>query len=101
MIDFKTSDSLHSNDCRKSFLKKIYYSIKELAFIGSLNGSISGAIAAALAAYGYIALPGFGPIISMGISMALSTGTIIGAIIGSIIGIFVGTFCIFMEDLYI
>ncbi|MGF7157684.1 hypothetical protein [Bartonella heixiaziensis] len=100
MIDFKTYSNVDSNNCEKNFFKNIYHSIKELAFIGSLNGSVSGAIAAILAAYGYIAMPGFGPIIARGISIAFFTGTIIGAIIGSIIGVLVGTFCVFMGDLY-
>ncbi len=100
MIVFKTYSNVDSNNCEKNFLKKICHSIKELAFIGSLNGSVSGAIAAILATYGYISLPGFGPIIAMGIGIAFSTGTIIGAMIGSIMGIFVGTFCVFIEDFY-
>ncbi|WP_208435832.1 hypothetical protein [Bartonella phoceensis] len=100
VVDFKTYSNTASNDCERTFFKKIFFSIKEPAFIGSLNGSISGAIAAILATYGYIALPGFGPIIAMGIGIALSIGIIIGAMIGSIIGIMVGTFCIFMGNLY-
>ncbi|WP_208432911.1 hypothetical protein [Bartonella taylorii] len=100
MIDFKAYSNFASNNCKKTFFKKLCHSIKELAFIGSLNGSVSGVIAAALAAYGYISLPGFGPIITRGIGIALFTGTIIGAIIGSIMGVLVGTFCIFMGDLY-
>ncbi|EJF77371.1 hypothetical protein MCO_01286 [Bartonella sp. DB5-6] len=101
MIDLKAYSNLGSNNCEKTFFKKICHSIKELAFIGSLNGSVSGAIAAILAAYGYIALPGFGPIIARGISIAFFAGTIMGAIIGSIMGILVGTFCVFIRDLYI
>ncbi|WP_019221768.1 hypothetical protein [Bartonella senegalensis] len=98
VTDLKTYSDVASHSREKRFfLKKIYHSIKEPAFIGGLNGSLSGAIAAILAAYGYIALPGFGPIIAMSISTTLSTGTIIGAIIGSITGVFVGTFCILWE----
>ncbi|WP_455481346.1 hypothetical protein V3564_03065 [Bartonella sp. B12(2025)] len=100
MIDFKTYSNINSNRCERTFFKKICHSIKEPAFIGSLNGSVSGAIAAILAAYGHIALPGFGPIIAMGIGIALFIGMIIGAMIGSIIGIFVGTLCVFIGDLY-
>ncbi len=100
MIDFKIYSNINSKNCEKKFFKKMCYSLKESAFIGGLNGSVSGAIAAILAAYGYIALPGFGPIIAMGINIALPTGTIIGAAIGSIIGIFIGTFCIVVNNLY-
>lgn len=96
MIDFKSYNSINSY----SNAKKIYHFLKEPAFIGGLNGGLSGAIAAILAAYGYIALPGFGPIIAKGVSIALFSGTIVGAMIGIIIGLLVGTFCIFMEDLY-
>lgn len=100
MIHFKTHSNIDSKSSQRTFFKKIYYSLKEPSFIGILNGSVSGALAAILAAYGYIALPGFGPIIAMGIDVAFCTGTIIGAMIGLIMGIFVGLFCTFMEDLY-
>lgn len=100
MIDLKAYSNFGSNNCKKTFFKKICHFIKEFAFIGSLNGSVSGAIAAILAAYGYIALPGFGPIIARGISIAFFTGTMIGAIIGSMMGVLVGTFYVFMGDLY-
>ncbi|WP_017196424.1 hypothetical protein [Bartonella birtlesii] len=100
VIDFKTCSDIASNNCERTFLKKVFHSIKESAFIGSLNGSISGAITAILATYGYIALPGFGPIVTMGISIAFSIGIIVGAMIGSITGIFIGTFCIFIGNLY-
>ncbi|EJF85985.1 hypothetical protein [Candidatus Bartonella washoeensis] len=100
MIVFKTDSNVNPNNFEKKILKKICHFIKEPAFIGSLNGSVSGAIATILATYGYISLPGFGPIIAMGIGLALFAGTIIGAIIGSIIGIFFGTFSVFMGDLY-
>lgn len=100
MIDFKTYSNVASNRSERTFLKKICHFIKEPTLIGILNGGVSGAIAAILATYGYIALPGFGPIIAMGISIAFSTGTIIGAMIGSIMGILVGIFCVFMRDLY-
>ncbi|EJF87902.1 hypothetical protein ME1_00866 [Bartonella vinsonii subsp. arupensis OK-94-513] len=97
MIHFKIHRNVVSNNPQRFFLKKIYYSLKEPSFIGSLNGSVSGAIAAILAAYGYIALPGFGPIITMGISVAFCTGAIIGAMIGLIMGILIGIFCTFIE----
>ncbi|MBB4076405.1 hypothetical protein GGR08_000702 [Bartonella fuyuanensis] len=97
MIDFKTYSSISSRSYKKKNLKKCCHSIKEFVFIGGLNGSISGAIAAILAAYGYIALPGFGPIIAMGIGVALFTGIIIGALIGSGMGGIVGICCILWE----
>ncbi len=100
MIDFKTDSNIGSYHCERAFFKRTYHSLKEPAFIGSLNGTLSGLIAAVLATYGYIALPGFGPIITMGIGIAFSIGMIIGAMIGSIIGILVGTFYAFIEDLY-
>ncbi|WP_246744055.1 hypothetical protein [Bartonella raoultii] len=100
MIHFKTYSNIGSHNCENIFFKKIRGSLKELAFIGSLNGSVSGAISAILATYGYIALPGFGPMIAMGTGIAFSIGMIIGAMIGSIIGIFVGTFYAFIEYLY-
>ncbi|WP_273720451.1 MULTISPECIES: hypothetical protein [unclassified Bartonella] len=100
MIHFKTYSNIDSHNCKRFFLKKILDFLKEPAFIGSLNGSLSGAVAAILATYGYIALPGFGPIITMGIGLAFFIGIIIGAMIGSIIGIFVGAFYSFMEYLY-
>ncbi|MCZ2158766.1 hypothetical protein NPX99_05710 [Bartonella sp. 220] len=100
MINFKPDSNSNPISCERTFLKKVYYSIKEPAFIGGLNGSVSGAIASILATYGYISLPGFGPIIAMGISIAFFTGTIIGVIIGSIMGIFVGTFCTFLGNKY-
>ncbi|WP_455466864.1 hypothetical protein [Bartonella sp. B39] len=100
MINFKTYSNVDSKSCKRTFFKKIYHSIKEPAFIGSLNGSISGAIAATLATYGYIGLSGFGPIVAMGIGIAFFTGTIIGATIGLIMGIFVGTFCAFMGKIH-
>ncbi|ETS14319.1 hypothetical protein Q649_00961 [Bartonella quintana JK 73] len=100
MIDFKTYSNVDSHIREKNFLKKICHSIKKPAFIGGLNGGLSGAIAALLAAYGYISLPGFGPIIAMGIGVTLSAGMISGAMIGSTIGIFICTFCVFMDDLY-
>ncbi|MBX4335755.1 hypothetical protein [Bartonella raoultii] len=100
MIDFKNYSSIYCYSYAKEMFKKIFHFLKEPAFIGSLNGSLSGAIAAILSAYGYIALPGFGPIIAKGIIIALSTGTIIGAIIGTCIGILVGIFCTFIENLY-
>ncbi|WP_375623219.1 MULTISPECIES: hypothetical protein [unclassified Bartonella] len=97
MIDFKIYSNISFYNCKKKNLKKCCHSIKEFAFIGGLNGSISGAIAATLAAYGYIALPGFGPVIAMGIGVALSTGIIIGALIGSGMGGSVGICCILWE----
>ncbi|MET3560031.1 Mg/Co/Ni transporter MgtE [Bartonella japonica] len=98
VINFKTySNPDFHYYCEKNFFKKICHSIKESAFIGSLNGSISGVIAAILATYGYIALPGFGPVIAMGPGIALIFGVIIGAIIGLIMGLFVGIFCILWE----
>ncbi|WP_139413212.1 hypothetical protein [Bartonella mastomydis] len=97
MIEFKTYSNVSIHRCKKNFFKKCYHSIKEFAFIGGLNGSISGAIAATLATYGYIALPGFGPFIAMGIGVALSAGTIIGALIGSGMGVSVGICCILWE----
>ncbi|WP_273754179.1 hypothetical protein [Bartonella sp. MM73XJBT.G] len=97
MIEFKTYSNVSIHRCKNFFFKKCYHSIKEFAFIGGLNGSISGAIAATLATYGYIALPGFGPLIAMGIGIALSTGTIIGALIGSGMGGGVGICCILWE----
>ncbi len=100
MIDFKTYNDVGSNGYERSFFKKISDSIKEPAFIGSLNGSLSGIIAATLATYGYISLPGFGPIIAMGTSVALSIGMIIGTIIGSITGIFIAILFICIEKLY-
>ncbi|WP_455480032.1 hypothetical protein V4B17_03190 [Bartonella sp. B23] len=100
MINFKTYSNTDSKNCERTFFKKIYYSIKEPAFIGILNGSISGAIVATLATYGYIGLSGFGPIIAMGIGTAFFTGTIIGAIIGLIMGVFVGTLCAFVEGVH-
>ncbi|WP_345096083.1 hypothetical protein [Bartonella acomydis] len=96
MIDFKNYSNIGSHSCKKNFLKRVYHSLKEPAFIGSLNGTISGAIATTLATYGYIALPGLGPIITMGIGIAFFIGMIIGAMIGSIIGILVGTFYAFI-----
>lgn len=100
MIYFKTYSNIGSHNYKRIFFKKIWSFFKEPAFIGSLNGSLSGAVAAILATYGYIALPGFGPIITMGIAIAFFVGIIIGAMIGSIIGIFVGAFYAFMEYLY-
>ncbi|ATP12364.1 hypothetical protein BHOIPH791_03740 [Bartonella henselae] len=98
VTDFRAYSNIDSHNSEKrNFLKKIYHSIKGSAFIGSLNGSVSGAIAAILAACGYIALPGFGPIIAMSTGIALFAGTIIGAMIGSIMGVFVGIFCILLE----
>ncbi|WP_342543606.1 hypothetical protein [Bartonella koehlerae] len=98
MTDFKTYSNVDSyNSDKRNFLKKICHFIKELVFIGGLNGSVSGAIAAILAAYGYIALPGFGPIIAMSTGIALFVGTIIGAMIGSIMGVFISIFCILWE----
>ncbi|WP_336276800.1 hypothetical protein [Bartonella sp. CB178] len=101
MTNFKVYENIDSSKYKRTFLKKILQSIKELALVGGLNGSISGAIAAILAAHGYVALPGFGPIITMGIEIALFTGTVIGALVGLIMGIFIGTICIFMSSLYI
>ncbi len=100
MIDFKIYSNINLKNCEKKIFKNMCYSLKESALIGGLNGSVSGAIAAILAAYGYIALPGFGPIIAMGISVALPVGTVIGAVVGSIIGTFIGTFCIIVKNLY-
>lgn len=100
MINFKTYSNIASNDGERNFLKKICHFIKEPALIAGLNGGISGAIAAILATYGYIALPGFGPIITMGIGIAFFIGIVIGAMIGSIIGILVAIFYAFMGDLY-
>ncbi|WP_019223336.1 hypothetical protein [Bartonella rattaustraliani] len=97
MTDFKAYSNFDFHDGERSFLKKISYSMKESAFIGSLNGCMSGVIAAILATYGYIALPGFGPIIVMGLGTAFVFGVIIGTIIGLIIGFFVGIFCILWE----
>nr|WP_144755278.1 hypothetical protein [Bartonella saheliensis] len=97
MIKFKTYSNVFIHPCKKLFFKKCYHSIKEFAFIGGLNGSISGAIAATLAAYGYIALPGFGPLIAMGIGVALSAGTVIGTLIGFGMGVGVGICCILWE----
>ncbi|WP_455482513.1 hypothetical protein V4P56_02555 [Bartonella sp. B35(2025)] len=101
MTNFKIYTNFDSNNCEKIFLKKIYPSLKELMLIGSLNGSVSGAIAAILSTYGYIALPGFGPIIAMGVGTALLSGIIIGTTIGSIIGVVIGVFCTFVEDFFI
>ncbi len=100
MIYSKICSSLDPNGQQRIFFKKIYNSIKELALIGSLNGSVSGAIAAILAAYGYIALPGFGPIIAMGVSITFFISVIIGATIGSVLGILIGTLCVFTGNLY-
>lgn len=100
MLHFKTYSNTDSHNFKRILLKKIWDFLKEPAFIGSLNGSISGAVAAILATGGYIALPGFGPIITMGLGMAFFTGIIIGAMIGAIIGIFVGAFYAFIEYLY-
>ncbi|WP_039758652.1 membrane protein [Bartonella queenslandensis] len=97
MIDFKTYRNVSTHRCKKKKFKKFCRSIKEFAFIGGLNGSISGAIAATLATYGYIALPGLGPIIAMGLGVALSAGMIIGALIGSGMGGSVGICCIVWE----
>ncbi|WP_375636101.1 MULTISPECIES: hypothetical protein [unclassified Bartonella] len=97
MIDFKTYSNVSVHSCKEKKLKKCCHSIKEFAFIGGLNGSISGAIAATLATYGYIALPGFGPVIAMGIGVALSAGVIIGTLIGSGMGGSVGICCILWE----
>ncbi|WP_375696869.1 hypothetical protein [Bartonella sp. AC70YNML] len=97
MIDFKIYSNVSFYSRKKKKLKKCRHSIKEFAFIGGLNGSLSGAIAATLAAYGYTALPGFGPIIAMGIRVALSSGIIIGALIGSGMGGSVGICCILWE----
>ncbi|MCZ2204272.1 hypothetical protein [Bartonella sp. A05] len=91
MIDFEAYNDINSNIQKKTFLKEIYHSIRESALIGGINGSLSGAIAAILAAYGYISLPGFGPIIAMGTSVALPAGIIMGAMIGSIVGIVIVT----------
>ncbi|WP_455478372.1 hypothetical protein V3565_00375 [Bartonella sp. B10] len=101
MIDFKLYGSANSKKHEQFFLKKIYYFLREPILIGSLNGCVSGAIAAIFSTYGYIAFPGFGPVIAMGIGIALPTGIIIGTMIGSMIGIAVGIFCIFMENLSI
>lgn len=100
MIDYKAYSDTNPNIQEKTFFKKGYYSIsiRESAFIGCLNGGISGAIAAVLATYGYIALPGFGPIIAMGPSVVLPTSVIIGAIIGSIIGIVIVIVSSFLTD---
>nr|WP_275064768.1 hypothetical protein [Bartonella sp. ML70XJBT.G] len=100
MIHFKIYSNIDSHHYKRIFFKKIWNFLKEPAFIGSLNGSLSGAVAAILATYGYIALPGFGPIITMGIGIAFFIGMIIGAMIGSIIGVCVGAFYAFMEYLY-
>lgn len=97
VINFKIYNNPDFHYYERIFFKKICYSIKESAFIGSLNGCISGVIAAILATYGYIALPGFGPVIAMGLGVALITGMMIGAIIGLIMGLFVGIFCILWE----
>ncbi|WP_332065571.1 hypothetical protein [Bartonella sp. CB189] len=100
MVDFKPYSNVNSNNWKRILLQKVFYPIKELALIGSLNGSVSGAIAAILAAHGYIALPGFGPIIAMGVSVAFLISATIGAIIGSIIGIIAGAFCAFIGNLF-
>ncbi|GAA4663931.1 hypothetical protein GCM10023262_10620 [Bartonella pachyuromydis] len=100
MFHFKTYSNIGSYRRERNFLKKIWSFLKEPTLIGSLNGSLSGAVAVILATYGYIALPGFGPIITMGIAIALSIGMTIGALIGSIIGIFVGVFYAFMGYLH-
>ncbi|PIT68210.1 hypothetical protein [Bartonella tribocorum] len=97
MIDFKAYRNVSVRRCKKKIFKKLCHSIKEFAFIGGLNGSISGAIAATLATYGYIALPGFGPLIAMGIGVTLFSGMIIGALIGSGMGGSVGICCILWE----
>ncbi|MDD9329166.1 MAG: hypothetical protein PV353_01820, partial [Bartonella sp.] len=78
----------------------IYYYTKDLAFIGAINGSLSGAIAAILANYGYISLPGFGPIVAIGIRLTLPTGIIIGVTIGSIIGIIISIIFNFLNNFY-
>ncbi|WP_026501126.1 hypothetical protein [Bartonella clarridgeiae] len=92
MINSKTYSDVNSSNFARNSLKKFYPYIKDSAFIGALNGSLSGALAAILANYGYIALPGFGPIIAIGISVALPAGMIIGITIGSIIGIIISIF---------
>ncbi|OPB29689.1 hypothetical protein [Bartonella sp. WD12.1] len=98
MIDFKIYNDVTSNNHGRISLKQIYHFIKKSAFIGSLNGSISGAIATILATYGYIALPGFGPIIVMGIGIALFIGMLTGAVIGLIIGVVIGIIFSFMNN---
>ncbi|WP_455477550.1 hypothetical protein [Bartonella sp. B41] len=100
MINCKINNNVNSNNYKKYFFKKFYYFLKDPALVGGLNGSVSGAIASVLAFYGYLSLPGFGPVIARGISIALSTGIIIGTIIGLIMGIIVGSFCIFLWRLY-
>ncbi|MCZ2328257.1 hypothetical protein [Bartonella sp. F02] len=99
MIKFEIDSNISSNVRKKSFLKKTYYFVKEPVLIGFLNGCISGAIAMILAAYGYIAIPGFGPIIATGIGITLSIGVMIGAIIGSIIGLLIATVVSFLNRL--
>ncbi|ENN93662.1 putative membrane protein [Bartonella bovis m02] len=98
MIDFKIYNSVNLNNHGRISLKKIYHFIKKSALIGSLNGGISGAIAAILATYGYIALPGFGPIITMGTGIALSIGMVTGTVIGLIIGTIIGIVFSFMNN---
>ncbi|MET3590305.1 Mg/Co/Ni transporter MgtE [Bartonella silvatica] len=98
VIDLKFYSNRSANNCNRNFLRKITHSMKEPALIGSLNGFISGAIGAILATYGYIALPGFGPVITMGVGVAFAAGSIMGAIIGFTIGILVGIFFIFMKN---
>ncbi len=97
MINFKIYNNVSCHRYKSNFFKKCCYSIKEFAFIGGLNGSISGAISAILATYGYIALPGFGPVIAMGIGIALSAGIVTGALIGAGMGGAIGICCILWE----
>ncbi|WP_407966123.1 hypothetical protein [Bartonella sp. C271] len=98
MINFKAHSDINSKNYEKNFLKRIYYCIKDSAFIGGLNGSLSGALAAILANYGYIALPGFGPIVAIGISLTLPAGIIIGVTVGSIIGVIISIVFNFLNN---
>ncbi|MCL6229884.1 hypothetical protein [Bartonella bilalgolemii] len=98
MTNFKAHSDINSNNYEKNFLKWIYCCIKDSAFIGGLNGSLSGALAAILANYGYIALPGFGPIVAIGISLTLPAGIIIGVTVGSIIGVIISIVFNFLNN---
>ncbi|AQX21374.1 hypothetical protein Bcsk_007320 [Bartonella sp. CDC_skunk] len=98
MINLKAYSDINSENYGRSFLKRIYYYIKDLALIGALNGSLSGAVAAILANYGYISLPGFGPIIAIGIRLTLPAGIIIGITIGSVIGIIISIIFKFLDN---
>ncbi|WP_412058573.1 hypothetical protein [Bartonella sp. DGB2] len=63
-------------------VKIIYKKLKEPLLIGMLIGSVSGSISASLCAYGYLAIPGVGPLILKGRALVIMLGSSTGAFSG-------------------